>query len=420
MIKTIEMIPGVCLRCFTDTRFKQGCLSWQLVRPMDKGEAAMNALVPAVLLRGTQKSPDLRAITLRLDDLYGASVGTMVRRVGDYQTTGLFCGFMEEKYALPGDRLLEPMIEFLGELMLRPLTEEGCFCQDFVESEKRNLLAAMEAEFNDKRTYAGRRLMELMCRADSFGVPRLGTAEQVEAVTARELWEHYRHILAVSPMELFYVGSAAPEQVAELLKPMLAGMERSYVNLPAQTGFHSCEPQRETQTLDVNQGKLAMGFVTDITLRDPGFAAMQVCNTVFGSGMTGKLFTVIREKMSLCYDIGSSYYGSKGILTVAAGIDFDKEELVRREVLNQLEQCRQGRITDAELENAKQAIMSQLRSTHDSPGAIESYYGTAALSGLAMRPEQYLKAVEQVDREQVAQAARTLRLHTVYFLKGVQ
>ena len=419
MIKTMELIPGVVLRCFQHNRFKQSCFSWQLVRPMRHEEAAMNSLIPAVLLRGTEKSPDLRSITLRLDDLYGASVGTVVRRIGDYQTTGLYCGFMEDAYALPGDRLLEKMIDFVGELLFSPLRENGGFCADFVHSEKRNLLSAIEAKFNDKRTYAGRRLIELMCPEDSFGVPRLGAPRQIEAVDARTLWSHYQQILRESPMELFYVGSADARQVAELVMNRLASLDRNYVNLKPQTGFHSGQPQQVTETLEVSQGKLAMGFVTDITLRDDRFAAMQVCNTVFGSGMTGKLFTVIREKMSLCYDIGSSYHGSKGIMTVSAGIDSDKEELVRQEILRQLEKCARGEITGQELQSAKQAIIAQLQATHDSPGAIESYYGTAALSGLGMTPEQYLLAVEQVTAEQVAAAAQTLKLHTSYFLKGV-
>ena len=103
MTQTIELMPGVTLRCFPDRRFKQGALSFQIVRPMSREEAALNALIPTVLLRGTVKHPDLRAITLRLDDLYGAAVGATVRRAGDYQTTGLSCGFIEDRYALPGD-----------------------------------------------------------------------------------------------------------------------------------------------------------------------------------------------------------------------------------------------------------------------------------------------------------------------------
>ena len=93
MIKTFEIYPGITLRCFPDNRFKQSRLSIQLVRPMCREENALNALLPAVLLRGTQRYPDLQAITRKQDDLYGAGVGMLVRRVGDYQTTGLTCAF---------------------------------------------------------------------------------------------------------------------------------------------------------------------------------------------------------------------------------------------------------------------------------------------------------------------------------------
>ena len=420
MIKTIALQPGVKLHCFTDHRFKQGCLSIQFVRPMKKQEAALNALIPAILLRGTENSPDLRAITHRLDDLYGASVGVLVRRAGDYHTTGLVCGFIEDKYAMPGDRVLQPMVAFLRELLLEPVREDGVFCRDFVEGEKRNLLAAMDAQRNDKRAYASEQLFKLMCANDSYGIPRLGSRKQVSAITAKSAWEHYQTLLKTSPVELFYVGSAQPEQMAQELTILLDGAERSYVNLPAQTAYCPCDPTEKTQTLDVSQGRLAMGFVSNITFRDPRFVAMQMCNAIFGGCMTAKLFAVIREKMSLCYDIGSTFYGSKGILTVVAGIDFDQDNLVRQQVMEQLDRCCKGQITDQELHSARQAMLSQLQGIHDSAASIEGYYGSNSLTGLDLTPEQYGRAVEQVTVEQIAQAAQTLRLHTVYFLKGVE
>ena len=126
----------------------------------------------------------------------------------------------------------------------------------------------------------------------------------------------------------------------------------------------------------------------------------------------------VREKMSLCYSIGSGYYGTKGILVVNAGIDFDKETLVKEEVLRQLALCQEGHITDQELRSAKEALLSSLRSTHDSPGSIEGYYSTAALSGLAFSHEGYMEAVEALTVEDVITCARQLQLHTTYFLKG--
>ena len=420
MISTIALFPGITLRCFPDTRFKQGCLSVQFIRLMRRDEAALNALIPAVLLRGTDSAPDLRDITLRLDDLYGASVGALVRRVGDYQTTGLHCSFISDRFALEGDKIMAPMAEFLGQLLFDPVLEQGIFRTDYVESEKKNLISTIESQLNEKRAYTSAQLLKKMCPTDSFGIPRLGETEQVRKINAQNAYDHYCRILKESPIEIFYVGGAEPEQVAALLGPIFGKLERDYVNLPAQTALRDGSGGDHREAMDVSQGKLAMGFATPITIRDPRFAAMQVCNSVFGGGMTSKLFMNIREKMSLCYDIGSGYHGSKGIMLVSAGIDCKMEQTARQEILAQLEDCRQGNITPEELNAAKQSVISSLRGVHDSPSAIESYYATAALSGIGMTPAQYMEKVAQVDLQQVVQAANSLSLHTTYFLEGVQ
>ena len=418
MIQTFSLSPGVTLRCFEDTRLKQNHLSARFVRVMDRQEAAMNALLPAVLLRGCRSCPDLRAITQRLDDLYGASVWACVNRVGDYHAIGLACGCIEDRYAMTGDRVFGPMTDFLRELLLEPALEKGCFREDFVQSEKKNLISTIESQRNDKRYYASSRLGRLLCQNDSFGIPRLGEPEQVAAITCQDLYRHYQKVLTESPVELFYVGSAAPEAVAGALRPMFDRIPRKLRPLPPQSDFHPAPYREETQVKDVTQARLCMGFVSPITLRHRDFAPMQVFNTLFGAGMTSKLFMNLREKTSLCYDIGSSYQGSKGLLTVTAGIDESQYENARKQILAQWELCCQGAITAEELSAAKQAIVSQLRTVHDSHDAIAGYYATAALSGLTMTPAQYMAAVEAVTADDAARAARSLELRGVYFLKG--
>ena len=419
MIQTQILFPGITLRCIPDSRFKHGCLSLQLVRPMRAEEAAMNALLPAVLLRGCQSCPDLRAITLRLDDLYGAGVGALVRRVGDWQTTGFYCSFTEDRYAMPGDAILQPLTQFVKELLLQPLTENGCFRADFVESEKKNLIATIDSQLNDKRAWAMDKLLRRMCRGDSFGIPRLGRREDVAAITPEALWDHYRRSLRESRVELFYVGEAPAQQVAAYLRPIFEGLSRNVVSLAPQSPFRDLGGDDFSRSLEVNQGKLCMGLTTPITTRDPRFVHMQLLNMVFGGGMTSKLFMHIREKLSLCYAIGSGYHSSKGIVTVSAGIDFDREDQVRREILAQLEACRRGEITEGELEDAKQALCSSLYAIHDSPGAMENYYASAVLSGLPLTAEEYRQAALAATVSDLAAAAQTVRLHTVFFLKGV-
>ena len=420
MNQILSLGPGIRLRCIPDSRFKQGCLSLQLVRPMCREEASRNALLPAVLLRGTRAYPDLRAITLRLDDLYGASVGTLVRRVGDYQTTGFYCGFMEDRFALEGDAILAPMLEFVEQLLLEPVLEDGCFREDFVESEKRNLIASIESQLNDKRAYAMEQMIRTMCKGDSFGIPRLGEIADAQAVTPRDLYDHYQKILRESRVELVYVGSAPQEQVAALLKGLFDKIDRNYVALPEQSPLRTGPESDTVKEMDVNQGKLCMGLVSDITIRDAGFVPMQLLNHIFGGGMTSKLFMEIRERQSLCYAIGSGFHGSKGLMTVSAGIDSGMKEAVQQGVLAQLDACCRGEITAEELTAAKESLRSSLLATQDSPGALEGYYATAALSGLPLTPDAYIRAVEATTLEQIVAAAKTLRPHTVFFLKGVE
>ena len=264
------------------------------------------------------------------------------------------------------------------------------------------------------------KLLRTMCRGDSFGVPRLGDKEKVAQIDAKTLYDHYQKILKESPMELFYVGSTPGSEVAALLKQMLSGIVRDYRPLQSQTPFHDDGGSDAVEQMDAAQSVLCMGFVTSITSKSENFAAMQVMNTIFGGGMTSKLFQQVREKRSLCYAIGSGYYGSKGIVTVSAGIDREKEPEVRQQVLAQLDACCRGEITAQELGAAKEALLSSLRGIHDSPSAIESYYSTHYLSGAFRAPGQYMAEVEAVTIADVVAAANTVRPHTTYFLKGVQ
>ena len=418
MIETMQLLPGVTLRCCRDSRFKQGCLSFQFLRQMCPEEAHLNALLPSVMLRGTVPHPDLRSITRHLDDLYGAAIGPLVRRLGDWQSTGFYLSFLDDRFAMAGDRVAAGMTAFLEETLTQPLLDKEGFLPEIVESEKKNLISTIESELNNKGAYAMGKLLRAMCREDSFGIPRLGTVETVAKIQPQELYDHYLRIRRESPIEIFYVGSMESGEIAGLLRPMIAKWQRSPVSLPAQTSFTPGEGFDERETMEISQGKLCLGFSTPTTCREGDYAAMMVLCTIFGSGMTSKLFMNVREKLSLCYSIGASYYGTKGILTVSAGIDFDKETLTRQETLRQLEACRNGDITPEELTAAKESICSGIRSTHDSPGAIESYYSATLLTGSRRTAESYLEQVRQVSLSDVVAAARTLTLRGSYFLRG--
>ena len=130
MTTRLELLPDVYLTAVQTSRFKTACFSLSFLRPLRQEEAGMNALLPSVLLRGSESAPSIRAIADRLDALCGASVGSLVRKKGEIQLTGLFADGLEDRYA--GEPVFSRLLELTAELLLRPRTQGGVFVPQIV------------------------------------------------------------------------------------------------------------------------------------------------------------------------------------------------------------------------------------------------------------------------------------------------
>ena len=414
-----EILPGVYLTAVQSDKFKTGCFSLNLLRPMKKEEAAANALIPSVLLRGSESCPDIASISAKLDELYGASVGTLVRKKGEVQLVGFYCDYVQDEYV--DEPVFAPLMAFLAELLLNPRLENGAFPEAVVDSEKLNLENAMLSRINDKRTYAASQLIRTMCAGQPYGIPRIGEPEDLKNITAKSLYAHYRDLLATSRVELFYMGSLSPEAVTKVLQTVLAELPRAEVFVPVgTTPAPAARPvQEKTERLDVTQGKLSLGFFTDITAKDPRYPALVLAATVFGGGATSKLFTNVREEMSLCYYASASFEKFKGVLSVSSGVEFSKLETAKTEILRQLEACKAGDITDDELESARGYLVSDLKIAMDSPGRLDDYYMGQILLEQDGTMQDLASAIARVTKQEAADAIQALRLDTIYALEGV-
>ena len=194
-----EIAPEVCLNYVRSDKFKTGTLSMQFITPLDEKTASFGALLPSVLRRGTMTHPDMRALSTALDLLYGSSIGCTVRKKGENQCIGFAASFIDEAFVPGGEKLLEPMCDLLGELLLDPVTRNGRFLSDYVESEKQNLVDAIRGIINDKRDYADLRLLQEMCRGERYGVDKFGTIARVEKITNQTLFRYYHCLLYTSP-----------------------------------------------------------------------------------------------------------------------------------------------------------------------------------------------------------------------------
>ena len=411
-----EIMPGVYLNYIRAAKFKTGSLSVQLITPLDEETAAQGALLPAVLRRGTMRCPDLRALSTALDLLYGAAVAYTVRKKGENQCLGFVASFIDEAYIPAGEKLLEPMCDLLGELLLDPVTKNGRFVPEYVESEKTNLTDAVRGIINDKRDYADMRLLQEMCAQERYGVDKLGTVERVRRITGQTLYAFYRGLLAASRVELFYCGSAEKARVENALRRAFAALPRGEIVAPVYAAHRDApaQPRYVTEKLDVTQGKLSLGF--RVTSDDA--PATMLANLIFGGYSNSKLFLNVREKLSLCYYASSGYHRSKGIITVSSGIEFANYQTAFDEILAQLKAVRDGDFEPWELDGARECLISSIRSREDSAGRMEENVIGQAATYQWESGDELIDALRAVTPERVAAAARTAVLDTVYFLTG--
>ncbi len=411
-----ELRPGVSLTYLQSAKFKSGTLGVQLITPLSKKTAAFGALLPSVLRRGTTRHTDMRSLACALDMLYGAGVECTVRKKGENQCLGFLASFIDDAYVPGGESLLEPMAELLSELLLEPATKHGRFLPQYVEGEKENLIDAIESILNDKRDYADMRLLQEMCKGERYGIDKYGTVEDVKKITNQTLYRYYRELLASAQVEFFYCGSAEIKRVESAIERAFALLPRGEVTPIAEADFFPApeEPKYLRESLDVTQGKLAMGWRAG----SGDTPAMLLCNVIFGGYSNSKLFLNVREKLSLCYFASSSYHRSKGIITVSSGIEFADYERAVAEIFAQLEAVKNGEIEPWELEGAKSCLISSLRSREDSPARLEEYHLGQVATGLFESSEVLMRELAAVDIDRIAAAARTFTLDTVYFLTG--
>lgn len=418
-----QLLPGVFLTSVHTTKFKSSTLSMTLLTPLKRETAAVNALIPHLLRRGSEAHPDMQSLAAALDQLYGGSIEPAVRKRGETQCVGFVGSFLDDAYTLDNGGVLEQAAALMGELLLRPYTLDGAFCQAYTRQEKANLVDRIRSEVNDKRQYAISRLVEEMCAGEPYGVGRMGREEDVEAITPRSAWAQYQDILAHSRLELYYCGSGSPDAVSTILIKALEGLPREGGYTVSETAVtaRASAPRQVIERLDVAQGKLTMGFRTGgITAASSQYPALVLCNALFGGTTTAKLFLNVREKLSLCYYASSSLDRYKGVMLVSSGVEFSNKQRAEDEIMAQLEACRRGEFEPWEIDGARRYTVSSLLTMLDSQSRQEDWWVSQAVAGLTQSPQELAQAVEAVSVDAAIQAARALSLDTVYFLKGAE
>ena len=288
-----------------------------------------------------------------------------------------------------------------------------------MRQEKINLKNDIDALINDKRSYSVWRLIELMCKDEPYGVHELGAKDDVDAITPESLYAHYQKVIAEGPIGVFVAGDVDIEKVKCFTEERFAAVSPSKTAVPMTKLHKPCGAPREvTEAFDVTQAKLCLGYFTGIAPTDSDYPALMVYNGILGSGAHSKLFNHVREKRSLAYYAASRLERYKGLMLISSGIEIANKQKAMDEIAVQMEEMRNGNISDYEYDATMKSIINALRSLGDDIGYLEDYYLGQTVSGTSLSLEEYISQIKSVTVSDVVRVANRIQPELVYFLTG--
>lgn len=408
---------GVDILSVPANQFKTNEIALSLLMPLSAETASINAIIPMLLCRSSKEYKTLTELNSRLAYLYGAVLQPTVSKVGEAQLLRLGITCVDDRFSLDDEKISHACISLLLSLLFEPkLDENGCFYAEDIEREKRVLTEKIESEENEKRTYVLHRAEEAMFAGEPYAVGRFGTKETVANITKDTALNQWKNIIKTARVLLTVVGSANALDYADELKSRFEAVERNYTPIPEAVFKPIAERVNEiTEKIEVNQGKLVLGFRVNMKPDDENTPAMRSFTDVFGGGPYSKLFTNVREKMSLCYYCSARYVRKKSFIIVQCGCEEENMDKAVKEILNQLEEIKSGSF-DYEFTSSKAGLSDTINSVNDAPETLENWYSVQLGDDEFKSPRESALENNAVTKEQIIECSRLITLDTVYKL----
>ena len=223
-------------------------------------------------------------------------------------------------YAKVQDKDLTMAVEVIGDMITSSLIDPDEF-----DNERQVILEELAMAEDDPADVAGERLYQAVLSGHPLGRPIGGDPATIRAATREAVWHHYR--ATHQPANLVIAAAGAVDH-DRLVADVTAALARSDAGghaapaarrpvAPAELGYRSSVV---TIQRPVEQVNLFLG-VPGLVASDERRTVLAVLNSVFGGGMSSRLFQEIREKRGLAYSVYSfaAGFSDAGVFGVYAG-----------------------------------------------------------------------------------------------------
>lgn len=385
----MNICDNVNLSVFKTDKFNSISMSISFVLPALEYTTTGNNLLAGMFFEGCEKYKTPKKIYTRLEEI-GAEAHSSVVKKGDYSILVLYCKFRTE--------YTKDVFEFMKNIIFEPI-----FYSEAVKNQVKATKDRIDAEKNDKRTYAREKLISYAFKNRPFGVDGNGC----ERFLNMDIKEYYYYLMENSKIEIMVVGNIDEKQTEDLCK--------KYLNFGPR-GFEYPEDEKEetpyqsySEKADIDQSKLCIGINAEFD----SWEKAVIANCILGGGAGSVLFSDVREKQGLCYYIVSSLYRYKEYIVVESAINYEEKDNVINSVKEALEKFSP---TSEEIARAKRYIVSSLKTTGDSQTRIMDFKIGQILAEDNRSLDEILKSINEIDS--LENTFKRLEINTVFSLES--
>ena len=421
--KVKEIKEGIKLHLINNDKFKTNLISVFLTTELNRENVTKNAMIPAILRRGSESMPTQEAISREMEEMYGASFNCGVDKRGDNQVLKFYMETVNDNF-LPdsSEKMLEKSIDKILEIIFKPLVKNNSFCDEYVEQEKENLKQIINGKIDNKASYAMERCIEEMYKNQPFALYKFGYIDDLENLNEANLYEYYNQLIQSCKIDIF-VSGIIDDSISEKIEnnpeiKLLKSRKPDFVK-PSLEVTANNNGQVINDSMDVAQGKLILGLNVNLDNEDEQYDAM-VYNLILGGTASSKLFQNVREKASLAYSTGSNYMKAKNVIFIRCGIEIKNYEQALDIVKQQLQQMLDGDFSEQDVDIAKKSLIDSIQTIDDEQDTEILYFFGQEFASKKLGISDYIDRINRVTRHEVLNVAKKIGtdIDTIYFLKN--
>ena len=282
-------------------------------------ENGVSHYIEHMMFKGT-KSRTARQIAEEMDALGGQINAYTTKEYTCYHTRVL-------------DKHIDRALDVMSDMLLHPL-----IAQEEVQKE-RNVITEEIYMYDDApEELVHDALQDAIWRDTSLGMPILGTEETIAAFDADFIRAYYERNYHQENIVLSVAGNFEEKEMLGKLNEKLGGWKREtpFVQYDTHAAYQISCVEKEK---DIEQVHVCLAF-PGLTREHPQKYALAIFNTLFGGGMSSRLFQKIREENGLTYSIYSytTAFADTGVFTICASMNPNQTERVFELIAEELKE----------------------------------------------------------------------------------